>query len=41
MFRREKNRLWTLHLFGIDDEITLASVGVTLSVRELYENVVF
>jgi Uma2 family endonuclease len=41
MFRREKNKLWTLHLFGIDDEITLASIGVTLSVREMYENVVF
>jgi Uma2 family endonuclease len=41
MFRREKNKLWTLHLFGIDDEITLTSIGVTLSVREMYENVVF
>ena len=41
MFRREKNTLWTLHLFGIDDEIPLVSVGVTLSVREIYENVVF
>jgi Putative restriction endonuclease len=33
--------LGNLLLFGIDDEIPLASVGVTLSVRELYENVVF
>jgi Uma2 family endonuclease len=41
MFRREKNTLWTLHLFGIDDVINLTSVGVNLSVREIYENVVF
>ena len=41
MFRREKNTLWTLHLFGIDDEVTLVSVGVTLPVREIYENVIF
>ena len=41
LFRREKNTLWTLHLFDIDDEITLASIGATLSVREIYENVVF
>lgn len=41
LFRREKSTLWTLHFFGIDDEITLASVGVTLLVREIYENVVF
>lgn len=41
LFRRERNTLWTLHLFGINDEITLVSVGVTLSVREIYQNVVF
>jgi Uma2 family endonuclease len=41
LFRREKSTLWTLHFFGIDDEITFASVGVTLSVQEIYENVVF
>jgi len=40
LFRREKQKLWTLHLFGIDDEITLTSVGVTLAVQEIYENVV-
>ena len=41
LFRREKNMLWTLHVFGADDEIPLVSVGVTLSVQEIYENVVF
>jgi len=41
LFRREKKTLWTLHLFGIDDEITLTSIGVTLSVHEIYENVMF
>ena len=41
LFRREKNTLWTLHVFGMDDEVSLVSVGVTLSVREIYENVVF
>jgi len=41
LFRREKNTLWTLHLFGIDDEVTLTSIGVTLTVREIYRNVVF
>jgi hypothetical protein len=41
LFRREKKTLWTLHLFGIDDEIALTSIGATLSVREIYENVVF
>src|SRR5215469_4660200 len=34
LFRREKKTFWTLHLFDIDDEVTLASIGVTLSVRE-------
>jgi Uma2 family endonuclease len=41
LFRREKGTLWVLHVFGIDDEVTLTSIGVTLSVREIYENVVF
>ena len=41
LFRREKNTFWTLHFFGLDDEVALASIGVTLSVREIYENVVF
>ena len=41
LFRREKSTFWTLHFFGIDDEITFASIGVTMSVREIYENVVF
>jgi Uma2 family endonuclease len=41
LFRREKSTFWTLHFFGIDDEITFASIGVTVSVQEIYENVVF
>jgi len=41
LFRREKEPFWTLHFFGFDDDITLASVGVTLSVRDIYRNVVF
>jgi Uma2 family endonuclease len=41
LFRREETKFWTLHFFGLDDEIALASIGVTLSVREIYENVVF
>jgi Uma2 family endonuclease len=41
LFRREKKTLWTLHVFGVDDEISLTSIGVTLSVRDIYENVVF
>ncbi len=40
LFRREKNTLWTLHVFGVDDEIALVSVGVALSVQEIYEDVV-
>jgi Uma2 family endonuclease len=40
LFRREKKTLWTLHLFGMDDEIILTSVGVTLSVQEIYRKVV-
>ncbi len=39
MYRRASKNLWTLHLFGADDQVELVSLGVSFSVASLYENV--
>lgn len=39
MYRRASENLWMLHLFGADDQVTLASLGISFSVASLYENV--
>ena len=41
LYRREKNTLWTYHVFEVDDEIELASLGVRFPVTAVYEDVVF
>ncbi len=41
LYRREKNTLWTYHVFEADDDIELASVGVRFPVTAVYEDVVF
>jgi Uma2 family endonuclease len=41
LYRREKNTLWTYHVFEVDDEIDLASLGVRFPVTAVYEDVVF
>ncbi len=41
LFRRERNTLWTFHVFNTDDEIELQSVNVRLPVSSAYEDVVF
>lgn len=41
LYRREKNTLWTYHVFEIDDDIELASVGVRFPVTSVYEDVTF
>ncbi|HVB21614.1 MAG TPA: Uma2 family endonuclease [Ktedonobacteraceae bacterium] len=40
MYRRASENLWTLHLFGADDQVALASLGISFSVASLYENVI-
>jgi len=41
LYRREKNTLWTYHVFEVDDEIELARLGVRFPVTAVYEDVVF
>lgn len=39
MYRRASENLWTLHLFSANDQIHLASIGVSFAVASLYEHV--
>ena len=39
VFRRERNTLWTLQVFGPDDIVELTSLGIHFSVSAIYENV--
>jgi Uma2 family endonuclease len=41
LYRREKNTLWTYHVFEVDDDIELASLGIRFPVTAVYEDVVF
>jgi Uma2 family endonuclease len=39
--RRETEKLWTLHTHALGDEIELRSLGISFSVAEVYEDIVF
>jgi Uma2 family endonuclease len=39
VYRRTTNKLWTLYPFGRGEQIELASIGVTLPIAAIYENV--
>ena len=41
LYRREKSTLWTYHVFEVDDDIELASLGARFPVTAVYEDVVF
>lgn len=41
VYRRATENLWTLHFFGADDNVELASLKVRFPVAALYENVDF
>ncbi|QBD80534.1 Uma2 family endonuclease [Ktedonosporobacter rubrisoli] len=41
LFRREKNTLWTLHLFSLEDEVKFACLGISLPVTAIYEGITF
>jgi Uma2 family endonuclease len=40
VYRRASANLWTLHLFGPDDRVELASVNISFRITDLYEGVV-
>ena len=39
VYRRTTNKLWTLYPFGRSEQVELASIGVTLPIASIYENV--
>jgi len=39
VYRRASANLWTLHLFGPDDRVELASINVNFPIAALYEGV--
>lgn len=41
IYRRASEKLWTVHLFGPNDDVELKSIGVTVPVATIYENVRF
>jgi len=41
VYRRASDTLWTLHLFGSDDQLELTSLSISFPVVALYENVIF
>lgn len=41
VFRREKNNLWTLYTYGPNDEAILPSIGRSLLISAIYEDIVF
>ncbi|HEY7356832.1 MAG TPA: Uma2 family endonuclease [Ktedonobacterales bacterium] len=41
VYRRESDSLWTLHPFGPEDEVELASLGVRFPIAAAYRDVVF
>ena len=41
VYRRVNEKLWTVHLFGPGDDVELKSIGVTVPVATIYENVRF
>lgn len=40
LYRRKKENLWMLHLFGPDDIVELESVGGSFSVADIYEQTI-
>jgi Uma2 family endonuclease len=40
VYRRESESLWTLHPFGPDDEVELASLGVHFPIADAYQDAV-
>ncbi len=41
VYWREKNDLWLLRAFHLDDEIDLMHLGIHLSVKDIYEDSIF
>ncbi|QBD83628.1 Uma2 family endonuclease [Ktedonosporobacter rubrisoli] len=41
LFRREKNTLWTLFLFALEDSVQVSSLDLSFTVAELYEGIIF
>lgn len=41
VYRRAKGKLWTLFPFDTDEDVELASIGVTLSMAAIYESEIF
>jgi len=41
VFRREKQKLWTYHAFGSEDEVELSSLSIYFPLAKIYRNVVF
>ncbi len=41
VYRRETDNLWTLHPFGPDDEVELASLGIHFPIAAAYRDVIF
>ncbi|SRR5712691_5930021 len=41
LYRRATDKLWTLHLFRLGDEIELTSVNVRMPIAAIYEKIVF
>jgi Uma2 family endonuclease len=41
VFRRERNHLWVLSTFKLNDDVQLASLGVNFPVKEVYADIVF
>ena len=41
VYRRASENLWTLHLFGPNDRVELASLNLSFPIAAVYENIVF
>lgn len=41
VYRRETDTLWTLHPFGPNDEVELASLGIHFPIAAAYQDIVF
>ncbi len=41
VYRRLNEKLWDVHLFGPGDDVELKSIGVTVPIATIYENVIF
>lgn len=41
VYRRETEKLWTLHTYELEDEIELRSLGISFPLMGVYEDIVF